>query len=1315
MRPILILSLVFALAGGVLASTGMAPVRLTVQDEAEAPFAQPVLKLLALPEGAVDAAVAFAPESPESGLQIRTLPPMIMRGMRVVPVVIGPGDGQRSVEQRPDEQRPDGQRPDGPSPGGRLSSASGSVEIDVVYHSERVQSAETASLSGYATPTLFPAPFASSAKNGSVNALRRSRGYFDTFDLIRAPGARPSASSSEEGSYLIITAPEFASQVEPLAAWKREKGHVVSVVTTTETGVTKEEIRTYIGEQYHNAEIPPEYVILVGDIDQIPTFGISGNVTDLPYTLQDGDDFLPDLHVGRLSAQNPEKAELIVAKILRHEKDPFREDGGAWMTRGIAVATNSNATTPVSVSSWCRRRMLEAGFSTVDSAFVFQGQHHGQVLPLYNAGASLVTYRGWAAAERGWAGQFTTDQQVPQITNTWKLPVVFSFVCANNKFDTNECFGEALLRSGTLANPKGAVGFIGNSEHWSHTRFNDAAAIGAFTGIHSGGARKLGDILNSIKLYILSQYPLEIPFSTDAGESVEFYFYIYGLQGDPDMELRIGTQKEISVTHPSAVSLGSNLLQVAVTEAGGPVPVAGARVGVIQGDALLGCAWTDESGNASVPMSPVQGSTPIRITVTGTDLIPYQGEAEARNDLGYVALDALVIEDNGSGQSIGNGDAVPNPGETLQLRVTLKNQGAASVGAGQAILTSLGVGSVVTGTVDFSALPPGGSAQTINPFVVSIPALAEDGAEAVFRLSAVTGGTTSESDIRLTVTGPALRLEEFHLAAGEFVPPGEESDLSVMVRNEGSIAASGVTAVLRSMNTELMTVVDSTAAYGDLSVGASASNPTPLRVRASGTAAPGQAAAFKLILTSAAGAVSETPFSLPLGEVNSTAPLGPDAHGYWAYDNADTDYPDTAPLYEWIECSPAYGGSGTRISLQDNRTTVVNLPFPFVFYGQTYNRVRISDNGWIALDTSVDLLDFYNWSLPSPYGCGARICPFWDNLDPAKAVNNVPVGDGIYTFNDAENHRFVVEWSRLGNTDQSGVDSPLIFKDLQTFQVILYDPAVWPSTGSDDGIIQFQYKQILNIDSGRTWATVGIENEAKDDALQCTYSNVYAPTAAPLSAGQAIRFTTAAPRFSPFDLARFAAAPDGGGVLLAWDPIDQRPRKGYRVYRAEAGDRSGSGEESGADYRLVTTVSLDGSARSFVDTGADPSKAYRYKIGSMDPVGRETLVGPYVYDPSASENGPAQTLGLNLRNPFQGTGAVTYSVPQRGPAALRVYDVTGRAVRTLLDGTIDSGSGAAAWDGRDDDGRELPGGIYFARLESGGRQKTEKLVLIRGR
>ena len=90
--------------------------------------------------------------------------------------------------------------------------------------------------------------------------------------------------------------------------------------------------------------------------------------------------------------------------------------------------------------------------------------------------------------------------------------------------------------------------------------------------------------------------------------------------------------------------------------------------------------------------------------------------------------------------------------------------------------------------------------------------------------------------------------------------------------------------------------------------------------------------------------------------------------------------------------------------------------------------------------------------------------------------------------------------------------------------------------------------------------------------------------------------------------------------------------------------------------------------------------------------------------------------GARLRLVARGTGAGTaleFTLPGAGPARLALYDAAGRRVRTLFDEALPAGAVRRAWDGRGDDGRAVPPGLYFARLTTAFGARTARLIALR--
>ncbi len=91
-------------------------------------------------------------------------------------------------------------------------------------------------------------------------------------------------------------------------------------------------------------------------------------------------------------------------------------------------------------------------------------------------------------------------------------------------------------------------------------------------------------------------------------------------------------------------------------------------------------------------------------------------------------------------------------------------------------------------------------------------------------------------------------------------------------------------------------------------------------------------------------------------------------------------------------------------------------------------------------------------------------------------------------------------------------------------------------------------------------------------------------------------------------------------------------------------------------------------------------------------------------------------LTQNHPNPFNPTTTIEYAIPGSAGSVhvtVSIYDVAGRLVRTLVNGTAAPGIHSANWDGRDDRGSSVGSGVYFYRIEAGGFRANRKMVLLK--
>ena len=91
----------------------------------------------------------------------------------------------------------------------------------------------------------------------------------------------------------------------------------------------------------------------------------------------------------------------------------------------------------------------------------------------------------------------------------------------------------------------------------------------------------------------------------------------------------------------------------------------------------------------------------------------------------------------------------------------------------------------------------------------------------------------------------------------------------------------------------------------------------------------------------------------------------------------------------------------------------------------------------------------------------------------------------------------------------------------------------------------------------------------------------------------------------------------------------------------------------------------------------------------------------------------AFSLEQNYPNPFNSGTVIPLTLPTSAEVTVKVYNLAGQKVATLLDGYRDAGSYALNWDGRDDAGHELASGVYLYRFRAGTQTETRRLLILR--
>ncbi len=88
-------------------------------------------------------------------------------------------------------------------------------------------------------------------------------------------------------------------------------------------------------------------------------------------------------------------------------------------------------------------------------------------------------------------------------------------------------------------------------------------------------------------------------------------------------------------------------------------------------------------------------------------------------------------------------------------------------------------------------------------------------------------------------------------------------------------------------------------------------------------------------------------------------------------------------------------------------------------------------------------------------------------------------------------------------------------------------------------------------------------------------------------------------------------------------------------------------------------------------------------------------------------------FATNYPNPFNPSTEIKFSLPREGHLSLKIYNVRGELVKTLIDETRAAGEGHILWDGTNSQGSEVSSGVYFYEARTGGEVQVSKMALVK--
>jgi len=424
--------------------------------------------------------------------------------------------------------------------------------------------------------------------------------------------------SSTPIKYLIVAHSMFRDELDQFISWKKRKGFLVEIGYTDDenVGTSTTSIAEFIKSHYTNAshENPaPTFVLLVGDVQQIPAFkGTIGNhPTDLYYfTWEDG--FLPCCYYGRFSAQNVEQLIPQIEKTLQYEQysmpDPSYLDKISLIA-GYDVAAASTYGNGFVNYATQYYATSEYGYSTIYSHLhpCNTQTEAEQIRAEIGAGVGIANFTAHCSPA-GWSSPNFYTSHIPAMNNENKVGLMIGNCCESNKFDVDQCFGEALLR----ASGKGAVGYIGGSgdTYWDEDYYwaigfrnlctanpeYIPARLGAYDRLfHTHGESNENWMTTFGSMIVAGNEAVQ----SSTSELKKYYWEIYHLMGDPSIMTYLTKPARMDVVLNNVIPFGESTFTAKVA------PYSYCALTDSYGE-LVNAGFANADGNITLTFEPME-------------------------------------------------------------------------------------------------------------------------------------------------------------------------------------------------------------------------------------------------------------------------------------------------------------------------------------------------------------------------------------------------------------------------------------------------------------------------------------------------------------------------------------------------------------------------------------------------------------------------------------------------------------------------------------------------------------------------------------
>ena len=437
----------------------------------------------------------------------------------------------------------------------------------------------------------------------------------------------------DQGNMLIISDGNFMSEMEPLVDWKNKKGIPTEMINVSDIGVSASGISSFVQNYYNTNGLT--FLLLVGDIAQIPSTMVSGSASDVSYGCISGNDFYPEVIVGRMSGSTPTHITTQVERAINYERYP--QLNVEWYDNALGVASDQGPGFQNMTDDDFNDFLWESVLSnfTYDN---YQGIYDGaggsdsQGINAINDGVSLINYTGHGSQSSWGNGASLNTTQINQLTNNNKLPFVITVGCNVGEFNTtNECYAEAWQRATNNGQPAGGIAHFGStiSQSWEPPMHGQYGMNLIITESYEGNlTRTIGGITTNGCMYMN-----DAQGSSGINETKYWTYF-----GDPSTNLRTAPAVSINVQHDDVILVGAEEFVVDVGEDGALAALSLNGELISSAYSIGGVAVLQLAGAADTPENLV-------LVVTGFNSIPYETEIMVIAPEGaLIVIDDIIVE-----------------------------------------------------------------------------------------------------------------------------------------------------------------------------------------------------------------------------------------------------------------------------------------------------------------------------------------------------------------------------------------------------------------------------------------------------------------------------------------------------------------------------------------------------------------------------------------------------------------------------------------------------------------------------------------------